>query len=91
MNEAELKATFKSKQLRLKKLIDFIKSKKKLTAKEVYGFMIRNFYLSTLTVDRYIKDLEASGIIKVRHASQPEVNPWIMPPEERVIEYVGDD
>ena len=90
-SEGELKPTFKSKRLRLQKLIEFVKSKRKASFPEIYQFMISRYWLTTRTVDSYIKDLEASGIIEV-FSSDPYVdNPWACEPRERYVVYKGKD
>lgn len=90
-NEEELKPTFKSKRLRLQKLIEFIKNRQRASFTEIYQFMMGKYWLTTRTIDCYIRDLEASGIIQVVSTDPYMDDPWISDPKKRYAVYRGDD
>ncbi|MEM1590164.1 MAG: hypothetical protein QW175_07090 [Candidatus Bathyarchaeia archaeon] len=89
-SEEELKPTFKSKRLRLQKLIEFIKNKQRANFAEIYQFMMGRYWLTTRTIDNYIKDLEASGIIQVVSNDPYIDDPWFCEPKKRYAVYKGE-
>jgi predicted HTH transcriptional regulator len=92
LDEFELKSTFKAKQKRLQRLLDFIKDKKQVSMAEIYRYMFKLYLLSSATIDRYLKDLQTSGLIKVKAKSESYPgSPWMLDPEERIVVYTGGE
>ena len=91
LKEPELQATIKGRQLRMQQLIEFIKNKGgKATYAEICQFMMRRYWLAISTIDKYLKELETSGIIEVKSTNQFIEDPWLADPKERYVLYKGE-
>jgi hypothetical protein len=92
LDEFELKSTFKAKQKRMQRLVDFIRSQKQVPMAEIYRYMFKLYYLSSATIDKYLKDLQTSGLIRVKAKSESyTASPWMLDPEERIVVYAGGE
>jgi len=90
--ESELQATFKGRQLRMKQLIDFIKKEGgKVPYTDVCKFLMKRYWLTISTVDKYLKDLETSGLIELKSTSEVTNDPWHADPKERLVVYKGEE
>jgi predicted transcriptional regulator len=90
--ESELQATFKGRQLRMKQLIDFVKSKGgKVAYIDVCRYLMKKYWLTTSTIDKYLRDLETSGLIELKSTSEITDDPWHADPKERLVVYKGEE
>lgn len=88
-DDKAMKNTYAGRTLRIKNLIDFLKQNSPTTLATVYRHMMLEYFLSSETVDKYIRDLETSQIIKVQN---PETSPvWPIPSDKITITYTGKE
>jgi hypothetical protein len=66
MNNNKGTWTTKDRKARIEAMKDYLKENKKVLRKDIYKFMLTNFYLSTRIIDEYIHNLEITGAIEIK-------------------------
>jgi hypothetical protein len=52
---------------------------------------MKKYWLTTSTIDKYLRDLETSGLIELKSTSEITDDPWHADPKERLVVYKGEE